>query len=121
MILMKYPSESEEQIGFLRWFEGRFDGVWIFHIPNGGHRAISVAKKMKAEGVKAGVPDLYVPVWKLWIEMKRKKGGRLSPDQKDWIEYLEGIGDTVLVCNGATYASRQVLEFLQERSARQIA
>ena len=111
----RYPSESDEQIGFLQWFEGRFGGVWIFHIPNGGHRAMSVAKKMKAEGVKPGVPDLYIPAWKLWIEMKRETGGRISKDQAAWHEYLEGIGDTVIVAKGARDASLQVLEFLQER------
>lgn len=93
----------------------QFGNVRIFHIPNGGHRAISVAKKMKDEGVCSGVPDLYAPQWRLWIEMKRQKGGRLLPDQKDWIEYLEGIGDTVIVAKGATDASRQVLEFVRER------
>lgn len=105
----KSPSESDEQIGFLNWWQLHFPAVRIFHIPNGGHRAISVAKKMKAEGVKAGVPDLYVPEWKLWIEMKRQKDGRLSKDQKDWIEYLESVGDTVLVGYGAQDASAKVL------------
>lgn len=114
------PSESDEQIGFLQWFERKFQGVRIFHIPNGGHRAISVAKKMKAEGVKPGVPDLYVPAWKLWIEMKRQKGGTLSADQRDWIAYLEGIGDTTIVGRGAEDASRQVLAFLQARAGARI-
>jgi len=109
------PTESDEQIGFLRWFEMQFRGVWIFHIPNGGHRAISVAKKMKEEGVKAGVPDLYVPSWKLWIEMKRTKGGVVSKDQRAWHEYLECIGDAVIIGRGATDASRQVMEFLKAR------
>jgi len=109
--LTKFPSESEEQIGFLRWFETTFPGVRILHVPNGGHRAMSVAKKMKAEGVRPGVPDLLVPRWFLWIEMKRQKGGRLSADQKDWISYLEGIGQTVIVGEGATDASRKVLEW----------
>jgi len=77
---------------------------------------MSVAKKMKAEGVKPGVPDLCVPEWRLWIEMKRRTGGRLSADQKDWIAYLEGIGDTVIVGRGAEDASRQVLQFLQART-----
>lgn len=108
-------SESDEQIGFVRWFEGQFAGVRIFHIPNGGHRAISVAKKMKAEGVKPGVPDLYVPAWRLWIEMKRATGGRLSRDQKDWIAYLEGIGDTVIVGHGARDASEKLIDLLQAR------
>ena len=112
---MTIPTESDEQIGFLRWFEMQFRGVWIFHIPNGGHRAISVAKKMKEEGVKAGVPDLYVPSWKLWIEMKRTKGGVVSKDQRAWHEYLECIGDAVIIGRGATDASRQVMEFLKAR------
>lgn len=111
----KSPSESEEQIGFLSWFDISFSGVRIFHIPNGGHRSISVAKKLKAEGVKAGVPDLYVPAWKLWIEMKRAKGGKLSAEQKDWIDYLTANGDTVIVGSGAKDASRQVLEWIKSK------
>ena len=114
----KYPSESEEQIGFVRWFEGMFPRVRIMHIPNGGHRAMSVAKKMKAEGVRPGVPDLFVPEWRLWVEMKRQKGGRLSADQKDWITYLEAIGDTVIVGKGANDASRQVVRFLDDYQDR---
>lgn len=111
----KSPSESEEQIGFVRWWEGQFPRVRLFHVPNGGHRAMSVARKMKQEGVRPGVPDLCCPEWRLWIEMKRQSGGRLSADQKDWIAYLEGIGDTVIVGKGAMDASRQVLEWLSSR------
>jgi len=120
MMQTKYPSESEEQIGFLRWFEGQFPAVRIFHIPNGGHRAISVAKKMKEEGVRVGVPDLYVPAWRLWVEMKRQKGGRLSDDQRDWISYLEAIGDQVIVGKGATDASRQVVALAPWRRGSRI-
>ena len=78
---------------------------------------MSVAKKMKAEGVRPGVPDLLVPRWFLWIEMKRQRGGRLSADQKDWIAYLESIGQTVIVGEGATDTSRKVLEW-HSRQAR---
>lgn len=113
--LTKSPSESDEQIGFVRWWRLQFPAVRIFHIPNGGHRAMSVAKKMKEEGVSAGVPDLYCPEWRLWVEMKRRTGGRLSPDQKDWIAHLEGIGDTVIIGKGAEDASRKVLEWLSRR------
>lgn len=112
---MTFPSEREEQIGFVNWFESKFSGVRIFHIPNGGHRSMIVAKSLKAEGVKPGVPDLQVPAWRLWIEMKRVTGGRLSEDQKDWIAYLESIGDSVIVAKGAREASRQVLEWLASR------
>jgi len=64
------------------------------------------------EGVVPGVPDLFVPELRLWIEMK-KPGGRLSEAQKSMIEYLEGIGHTVIVAYGARDASMKVLEFLK--------
>jgi hypothetical protein len=114
-IMQNHPSEHEEQVGFVNWFEAQFPRVRIFAIPNGGHRAVSVGKQLKAEGVKPGVPDLQVPEWRLWIEMKRAHGGRLSGDQKDWIAYLESIGDTVIVGLGATDASRKVMEFKNPR------
>jgi hypothetical protein len=44
-----------------------------------------VAKRLKAEGVVRGIPDLFIPQWNLWVEMKRKTGGRLSPEQKSMI------------------------------------
>lgn len=105
-------SETVEQEGFVNWFRNRFPGVLIYAIPNGGHRAHSVALRLKAEGVVPGVPDLHVPDWRLWIEMKREKGGVVSADQKDMIRYLEGIGHKVIVGRGARDASRQVLDFL---------
>ena len=112
-------SESDEQIGFVSWFEAQFPGVRIFHVPNGGHRAPSVAKRLKAEGVRAGVPDLFIPSWRVWIEMKRTAGGRLSQEQKEWAEYLTGCGYAVIVANGATDASRQLLQVLRERREAQ--
>jgi len=47
--------------------------------------------------------------------MKRVSGGRLSPEQKGMIGYLEGIGQKVIVGKGARDASRQVSEHLQEK------
>jgi len=70
-----------------------------------------VAKRLKAEGVVRGIPDLFIPQWNLWVEMKRVSGGRLSPEQKAMITYLESIGNTVIVGKGAADASKQILEF----------
>ena len=93
-------SEHVEQATFVTMFEMQHPGVRIFAIPNGGLRHKGVAQKLKAEGLKKGVPDLFIPAWLLWVEMKREKGGRLSPEQKDWIEYLESVGHTAIVGNG---------------------
>jgi hypothetical protein len=40
--------------------------------------------------------------------MKRETGGVLSPVQRDWIEYLEGIGHRVIVGRGFEDAKRQI-------------
>ena len=109
-----FPSEHSEQVGFINWFRVQYPRVLIFAIPNGEKRSISVAKRLKAEGVVRGVPDLYVPAWNLWVEMKRVSGGRLSPDQKEMITYLENIGHKVIVGKGAGDASKKVLEHCRE-------
>ena len=89
-------TEDQEQMLFVQWWRRNRDER-IFAIPNGGHRHPAVAAKLKATGSVAGIPDLLIPALHLWVEMKRQKGGRLSPVQKDWIKYLESIGDTVIV------------------------
>jgi len=110
------PSEHSEQVGFINWFRAKYPDVLIFAIPNGEKRAISVAKRLKAEGVVRGVPDLFIPAWNLWIEMKRVSGGRLSTDQKQMISYLENIGHTVIVGKGATDASQHIRKFMEKNA-----
>ena len=109
------PSEHSEQVGFINWFRAKYPDVLIFAIPNGEKRAISVAKRLKMEGVVRGIPDLFVPAWTLWIEMKRVSGGRLSTEQRQMIKYLEGIGHTVIIGKGAGDASKQVLDFFESK------
>ena len=115
-----FPSEHSEQVGFINWFRVQYPRVLIFAIPNGEKRSITVAKRLKAEGVVRGVPDLYVPAWNLWVEMKRVSGGRLSPDQKETITYLENIGHKVIVGKGAGDASKKVLEYLKSKQEEKL-
>jgi hypothetical protein len=111
------PSEHSEQVGFINWFRVKYPNVLIFAIPNGEKRAITVAKRLKAEGVVRGIPDLFIPQWTLWVEMKRISGGRLSPEQRGMIVYLEGIGQKVIVAKGAGDASKQILEHCREKNS----
>lgn len=110
--------EHIQQVAFLDWFELQFPGVVIFANANGGARNLITAKRLKAEGVRPGVPDLYVPAWHLWIEMKRVRGGSLSPAQKEMIEYLRDCEDAVIVAHGWEDAMRQVLELNAAKAAR---
>jgi hypothetical protein len=95
----------------VRWFRRKYGPVRIFAIPNAGSGSQARGARLKAEGVSAGVPDLFVPAWGLWIEMKRQKGGRVSPEQADWIAYLESVGHTCLVCPGSEKAQAQIDAF----------
>ena len=99
----RLPTEHEEQRELVRWFRQTWPGVRIFAIPNGGARSPATAGRLKAEGVSSGVPDLFIPAWGLWVEMKRTKGGSLSAEQKDWISYLESRESIDL----ASWSSRQ--------------
>jgi hypothetical protein len=106
------PTEHQEQRDLVRWFRRKYAPVRIFAIPNGGYRSMTDAAKFKAEGLSAGIPDLFVPAWRLWVEMKRQKGGRVSPEQADWIKYLESVGYTCLVCPGSENAQAQIEAFV---------
>jgi len=75
---------------------------------------MATGKRLKAEGVTPGIPDLQIPALGLWIEMKRP-GGKLSPVQKEIIAYLKSIGHTVIVGYGAEDASKKVLEHMLKR------
>jgi len=105
---MKYPTEHIEQVTFVNWFRSSYPDIRIFAIPNGGLRHAATGQKLKREGVVSGVPDLYIPALKTWVEMKRVKGGTVSSEQKDWIAYLESIGDTVIIGKGWESARDQV-------------
>jgi hypothetical protein len=98
------PTEHAEQVAFVQWFERNYPHIRIFAIPNGGLRAKATAEKMRREGLRPGVPDLMVPAWHLFIEMKRTKGGRTSPEQHDWHDYLRSVGYRVETCKGALEA-----------------
>jgi len=107
-VKVRIPTEHEEQREFVSWFRRAHPGVRIFAIPNGGARSMATAARLKVEGVMRGVPDLLVPAWNLWVEMKRVRGGRVDPEQKDWHAYLTDVGHHVIVGKGAEDAKEQV-------------
>ena len=114
--------EHLEQVALMQWASlptslKRYPELELLHaVPNGGHRFISVAKAMKAEGVKPGVPDLDLPVPRgpfigLRIELKAK-GGKESPPQRWWRERLTAHGHRALVCVGWEEAKRAIETYL---------
>ena len=74
----------------------------MFAIPNGGKRELINAMNLKAEGMRSGVPDVFLPVprWGLcglFMEFKRPKSlgkpaGKLSDKQEAWRDDLRAFG-----------------------------
>ena len=100
-----YPAEFGLQCALITWAklnEARWPELALLHhIPNGGHRHANVAAGLKRAGVKAGVPDLVLPIPRggypgLYLELKSPKG-RLSKAQREWISALRHQGYRVEV------------------------
>lgn len=89
----------------------------LLHIPNGGYRRAAEGRNLKGQGVRAGVPDVLLPVPRhgfgaLWIEMKRVGPHDISDAQSWWIEQLNAQGHKAVVAVGWDQARDQLLEYL---------
>ena len=94
--------ESTLQIVCVKWFKLQYPGIIIFAIPNGGARNAVTGAILKAEGVLAGIPDLFVArashgAYGLFIEMKTTTGP-VKPHQKELHKQLEYAGYQVVIC-----------------------
>lgn len=93
----------------------------LFAIPNGGKRNVITAANMKREGVKPGVPDLFLAFPSngyhgLFIEMKKRKGGKVSDSQREWIRNLTACGYMAEVCEGWEKAVEIITKYLKPRN-----
>ncbi len=89
------------------------------HAPNGGSRNVLEALQLKKMGVSRGTPDLlfFFPNGKfggLAIEMKSINGGKLSEEQKEWLDYLNSIGWLALEAKGFHAAKDIVIEYFKD-------
>jgi hypothetical protein len=116
------PSEHDEQCAVIAWADA-MRSRWpeldlLYAIPNGGKRDVAVAVKLKAEGVKAGIPDLHLAAMRggyggLYVEMKKcDHSNDESPAQKAMRVRLEAAGYRCVVAYGADEAVREIEKYL---------
>ena len=119
---MKKMSEAQEQATVIEWAlynQNRYPELKLLHhIPNGGRRDARTGAMMKRQGVKAGVPDLHLPVSRgkyhsLYIEMKTDKG-RPTETQKEWLDALNAEGNMAVICHSAEEAIAVIKLYLKE-------
>lgn len=118
-----HSSEHVEQVALIQWC-ARLTPQYpelaeLFAVPNGGQRNRIVAAKLKAEGVRPGVPDLLLLVPRgechgLAIEMKTAIG-TVSDAQKWWHLRLAHHGYAVRVCRGWQAAAATLVTYLTQR------
>jgi hypothetical protein len=122
--------EGLEQAVLLEEIELRYPEVFalIFHVPNGGHRHKLVAIKLKQQGVKAGVPDLVLPMARggyfgLYIEFKATPphDAAVSTTQSAYLQALIAQGYMAIVCRGHADAMEQLRAYLRLAPTRAIA
>jgi len=113
-------TEHQHQVALFKWArreEKNHPELGImFAIPNAGKRTPKQGAWMKAEGLRPGVPDIFLPAKRasfsgLFIEMKTEK---TSPTDIQWdvITQLMRAGYCVLVCNGFIDAREAIKKYL---------
>jgi hypothetical protein len=140
---MKYL-EQREQGAFIDWaktqrmpspFQKHKLSDYLFAIPNGEHRKPSIAAKLKWQGVKAGVSDLFLPFPRhgyrgLWCEMKKsakaydtdnERRSALLPHQRDWLNLMRGQGYAGITTWGLDEARDLFLAYLGKSGDKFIA
>ena len=116
-------AEHDEQAALFTWARYvervRPELALLLAIPNGGLRSKTTAARLQAEGVRPGVPDVFLPVARggchgLWLELK-VTGGRLSSAQAQWLAGLRAQGYRALVCEGWQAAAESIEAYLDAR------
>ena len=79
--------EDDIQKACVTWFKLQYPMRLIWATPNGGSRNVREAARLKAQGVLAGVPDLFIPepcgTWHgLFIEMKAGKNKQTATQKE---------------------------------------
>lgn len=119
-------SEHSEQVALFQWAEfqaARWPELALMHaIPNGGRRDGRTGAMLKAEGVKAGVPDVCLPVARsgyhgLYLELKTQTGSA-SQAQRQWLRALQTQGYLAVVVRGWQPASSLITSYLTGQAGK---
>ena len=98
----------------------------LYHIPNEGKRSAVTGARLKSMGLKSGVPDVCLPVARggfhgLYVEMKRTLGGRMSVNQRTWLDGLRAQGYAAICCHGWHAAALEIERYLRGEAVRDVS
>lgn len=114
--------EGQEQAQVIEWIRLKYpkEGPLLIHIPNGGSRSNKYEGwRMKAQGARAGVSDLFLAVARgeyhgFWLEFKAAppNSANISKEQRDWIRLMREEGYAACICKGPEAAMRAIELYL---------
>lgn len=112
--MQQCPLEEQDQMALAELLD--WIGVKWIHVANETKAKPQYMAKRKRLGVKPGFPDVAIfdppPNYKnavgAMIELKRKTGGKVSPEQTIWLECLRERGWQTAICCGFDDAKRQL-------------
>lgn len=110
------PTEAEEQTTLFEWAAFIPELKYMYAVPNGGSRHPKEAMNLKRQGVKAGVPDICLPLPKggyhgMYLEMKVGKN-KTSEAQKEYLAYLASVGYATAVCYSFEEARNTLVKYI---------
>lgn len=113
-------AEQEAVFDWAAWSPEHRALKWLHHTPNGGSRNKAEAARFQRLGVKKGVADIFLPhpvggYHGLWIELKRRKGGRLTEAQIDFLGDMRAEGYAAGVARGSDEAVSMIRAYLEGR------
>lgn len=119
MVASSSSTEELEQMAVIDWSLHFSSLRWLHAIPNGGHRHKKTAGRLKASGVKAGVLDLFLPVWVppyhgLYIEMKYGRN-KMTEKQQEFADFAIENSFKVVTCWSADEAINEIKTYMGER------
>jgi hypothetical protein len=100
--------ERPHQVALIKWVRTVKDTYSVlkllYAVPNGGDRNLRVARKLKAEGVLAGVADLCLPTARrgyhgLYLEMKSEEGVA-TEEQIEFLRSVSAEGYCAIIAQG---------------------
>lgn len=120
----KKDQEGLEQAALIREFRSQFPqfAELLIHIPNGGSRKNAYEGwRLKEQGVRAGVSDLFLPVARgtyhgLWLEFKAAPpyDAAVSASQREWLTLMAGQGYAAHLCRGVPEALAVLSDYLND-------
>lgn len=116
-------SESLAQQRVFRWAGTKKELALMYHIPNEGAGGnYGRMQKLVAEGLRAGVPDIHLPISRggyhgLWIELKVGYN-KPTEQQLEWIAALNNEGHFACWCRGEQEAISIIEKYLEGKLVR---